>query len=52
LDYWSPKLQRNKQRDFENIQKLRDLGFKVLVLWECETTNSKQLAKKLRRFLG
>jgi len=52
MDYWRPKLQRNQQRDLENIQKLRDLGFRVLVLWECEIAKDKLLAKKLRRFLG
>jgi DNA mismatch endonuclease (patch repair protein) len=52
MDYWRPKLQRNQQRDLENIQKLRDLGFRVLVLWECEIAKDKRLAKKLRRFLG
>jgi DNA mismatch endonuclease (patch repair protein) len=51
-EYWRPKLQRNQRRDIENIQKLRDLGFRVLVLWECEITKDKRLAKKLRRFLG
>lgn len=51
-DYWCPKLQRNQQRDIDNLQKLRDLGFQVLVLWECEVTKDKRLAKKLQRFLG
>jgi DNA mismatch endonuclease, patch repair protein len=52
MDYWRPKLQRNQQRDTENIQKLRELGFRVLVLWECEIPEDKRLVKKLRRFLG
>ena len=52
MDYWRPKLLRNQQRDLENLQKLRDLGFRVLVLWECEIAKDKRLAKKLRRFLG
>lgn len=36
LDYWLPKLMRNKQRDQENIQALTDAGWKVHVVWECE----------------
>jgi DNA mismatch endonuclease, patch repair protein len=51
-EYWRPKLQRNQRRDIENTQMLRDLGFRVLVLWECEITKDKGIAKKLRRFLG
>jgi DNA mismatch endonuclease (patch repair protein) len=49
--YWRAKLQRNQQRDLENIQKLRDLGFRVLVLWECEIADNTRLEKRLRRFL-
>lgn len=52
MDYWRPKLQRNQQRDLENIQHLQDLGFRVLVLWECEITKDEDLARRLRRFLG
>lgn len=36
LDYWLPKLERNKQRDKENIDKLQALGWNVIVIWECE----------------
>ena len=36
LDYWLPKLERNKQRDKENVKKLQSLGWNVIVVWECE----------------
>jgi DNA mismatch endonuclease (patch repair protein) len=52
MEYWRPKLQRNQQRDLENLRKLQDLGFRVLVVWECETVNERRLSQKLRRFLG
>lgn len=52
VGYWLPKLQRNQHRDAENIQKLQDLGFRVLVLWECEIVDDKRFASRLRRFLG
>lgn len=35
-DYWIPKITRNVERDAENHQKLRDMGWNVLVVWECE----------------
>lgn len=34
--YWGPKIERTKQRDQEHIQELKALGWKVVVLWECE----------------
>ena len=39
-DYWIPKLKRNKQRDAENQSRLREMGWKVLVIWECEMKES------------
>ena len=51
-DYWRPKLRGNKLRDLENTVKLQQLGWKVLVVWECETAKEKSLAHRLRRFLS
>lgn len=36
LEYWRPKLQRNVRRDAEKDAALRELGWRVLVVWECE----------------
>ena len=35
-EYWKPKIQRNVERDFKNKIALQDLGWNVLVVWECE----------------
>ncbi len=34
--YWQPKIQRNKDRDEANMVRLRDMGWAVLVVRECE----------------
>ena len=36
-EYWNKKLDRNMQRDKENYKELEQLGWHVLVVWECET---------------
>lgn len=36
IDYWIPKIERNRKRDKENYLKLKELGWKVIVIWECE----------------
>ena len=41
-DFWQAKIDRNKERDLELRIKLRDLGWHVIQLWEC------QLKKKTR----
>ena len=50
-EYWLPKLKRNVRRDAVNLQALKDLGFDVLIVWECEITRLNYLRSKLRRFL-
>jgi DNA mismatch endonuclease (patch repair protein) len=50
--YWKPKLTRNVERDMENLAQLKSVGWKALVIWECEIKNSKRVISRLRRFLG
>ena len=49
---WQHKLERNIQRDKENINMLKKLGWKVLTLWECEIESGKKAQSKLFKFLG
>lgn len=35
-DYWYSKLRRNVERDRINQEKLRDDGWNVIVVWECD----------------
>ena len=50
--YWSPKLQRNVARDQEHLLKLRRDGWKVLVVWDCQTRDEEKIARRLAKFLG
>lgn len=36
VDYWTEKISRNIQRDETNYEALRAMGWKVLIIWECE----------------
>lgn len=51
-DYWSPKLNRNVERDKLVESELRAKGWSVLKIWECETSDDRALADRLIRFLG
>ena len=35
-DYWRPKIIGNVERDRQNIGKLKELGWNVIIVWECE----------------
>ena len=50
-DYWIPKLKRNKQRDARNQKLLREMGWDVLVIWECEMKDRDALGKRIAAFL-
>jgi DNA mismatch endonuclease (patch repair protein) len=41
VEYWNKKLDRTIERDRENKIKLEQLGYKVLIIWECETKKGK-----------
>lgn len=50
-DYWLPKLARNKIRDARVRAELEGLGWRVIVIWECQTrdrTVLDRLADELR----
>lgn len=38
-DYWIAKIERNKERDRENSEKLEELGWRVLRVWETDVNN-------------
>lgn len=48
---WRKKFVENVRRDIESQRQLRKLGWKVLVIWECETRDPKLVLRKLIRFL-
>jgi len=42
--YWGPKLRRNVERDAENAASLSALGYRTVVVWECEVAQNPQTA--------
>jgi DNA mismatch endonuclease (patch repair protein) len=50
--FWNNKLDANIKRDRRYRQELRRMGWKVLVIWECETKAPDKLLRKLERFLN
>jgi DNA mismatch endonuclease (patch repair protein) len=51
-EYWLPKFIRTVERDKESLEALRSMGWKTLVVWECELKDMDALASKLRAFLN
>ena len=51
LDFWGAKLEANAERDRHNEQALRELGWGLLILWECQLHDRSSLESRIRAFL-
>ena len=49
-DYWQAKIGRNRARDARHLEDLAALGWRALVVWECELADEAALAARLRAF--
>lgn len=46
-DFWLKKFENTKRRDEMNIRALEQLGWNVIVVWECELNNMDKLKSRL-----
>ncbi len=51
LEFWRPKLEKNRLRDLKNLTELHELGWETLVVWECETEEAAGLPGRIMNFL-
>ncbi|HEY2860171.1 MAG TPA: very short patch repair endonuclease [Terracidiphilus sp.] len=49
-DFWRGKFERNMERDRDNEANLKAMGWRVLVIWECETRDLKKLTRRIVEF--
>lgn len=52
IDFWQHKFDENIERDRNAMKALRQAGWSVLIVWECQISNEKSLATRLMRFLA
>ena len=51
-EYWPRKLLRNRERDQQNSKELVRMGWRTLVVWECEIRNIDPLRQRLKAFMA
>lgn len=49
VEFWQNKFQTNVTRDARVRNELEDKGWKVIIIWECETRDEKMIADVLAR---
>lgn len=52
LEFWLPKLEANRLRDLANQRTLENMGWRCLVVWECQLGDRESVARILKGFLG
>jgi len=50
-NFWQQKFKRTIERDKQNYKQLKKLGWKILVIWECQTKRPEKITDKLISFL-
>jgi DNA mismatch endonuclease (patch repair protein) len=51
--FWSEKFEKNKARDARNLEELRTMGWRTMVIWECEVKDDlKAIVARIERALG
>ena len=51
-EFWEKKFKENIERDKKTQEKLKNLGWKTNIVWECEIKKQDKLIKKLEDFLN
>jgi DNA mismatch endonuclease (patch repair protein) len=50
-EWWAAKLTRNVERDRENREALRDVGWRVATVWECDLKDTRAIVSSLAQVL-
>ena len=48
LEFWGNKFARNLERDREVVAALRALGYRIVIIWECEVDDDELVETKLQ----
>lgn len=52
-EFWQSKFAKNIANDKKNTQKLEEMGFRVLIIWECEINKHfDETVSKISRIIG
>ncbi|MCX5657974.1 MAG: DNA mismatch endonuclease Vsr [Candidatus Omnitrophica bacterium] len=51
IKYWLPKIRRNIQRDKIIVKQLSKEGWRVIIIWECQTYKDEEILKAFSKQL-
>lgn len=50
--FWNEKIEKNISRDAISASQLRELGWRVEIVWECELREPEELLKRARKWFS
>ena len=51
IEFWNSKFQNNVSRDAAVLRDLRAIGWRALIVWECELRDLAKIERRVRKFL-
>lgn len=51
IDFWNKKFSNNIERDKKNQKALKEMGYRVVIIWECEVKSFLKNPDELRKML-
>lgn len=51
-EYWENKFNANIERDRKNYEKLKELGWNIFIIWECEVKHIEELKQRIIKTLN
>lgn len=52
VDFWNQKIDGNIERDEKTKEELEEMGWKVLVIWQCQTRDLESLEQIILKFMS
>lgn len=52
IQFWKDKISQNQSRDEDVIQKLRELNWRIIVIWQCEIQNNSSREARLSQLIS
>lgn len=51
IEFWKRKFEKNIEADRRAVEELKELGWSVFVIWECELADTESLTKRISALL-
>lgn len=52
VEFWEEKFRKNMERDDRNLKRLTEMGWRTLIVWECEVKDIDQLTNRIEEFMS